>query len=451
MKKILALILAMLLMLGTFVACNNSKEETDAPSDEQTEAEETPEGESDSESESESENESGDSEECAHVDEDKNHSCDKCEAAVGEHVDPENDGDHLCDYCGDKIGSCIDDNSDGKCDVCGATVGHIHKFEKNTCTFCGFYKNGGTIKFGSYPQSEVTDTTLMATLYSKSGPIPTGTNSQNWTSYGYYISNEVSNFMWYTDVELGGEKYRGVYFSSYRPTGIGEESSTDKSYQDDRGYTTNTVYWFKYEPISWTILDEDLANGTALILCDLIIDSQAYQNEYEHQIDTDEYWNASTEEATYANNYEYSTIRKWLNETFYKTAFSELQQQMILTTAVDNGAETIKDANNKFESENTEDKVFLLSYQDLINTNYDFSPDALTTDAERCKTSTDYARSQGTAVSTSATYAGNGWWFLRSPSDRSVVVSGINQTGAIQDYGIHNTAVGVVPALKIKM
>lgn len=36
----------------------------------------------------------------------------------------------------------------------------------------------------------------------------------------------------------------------------------------------------------------------------------------------------------YPNNYAESTVRKWLNETFYNTAFSELQKQIILTTTV---------------------------------------------------------------------------------------------------------------------
>ena len=155
-----------------------------------------------------------------------------------------------------------------------------------------------TIEFGMYPQTEVTDSALKTTLNSLAGTKPTSSNSYNWTSYGYYVNGSVSNYMWYVDVENDGEMYRGVYFTSYRPYYCVNSSSTGSTYQDDNGYTTSNIYWFKYEPISWTILNE--SEGTALILCDMIIDSQEYYpSTGSHTV------NGAT---VYANNYEYSTI-----------------------------------------------------------------------------------------------------------------------------------------------
>ena len=221
--------------------------------------------------------------------------------------------------------------------------------------------NNGHIKFGEYPQTKVTDESLTATLNTKAGTLPINSNSQTWTSYGYYINGIVSNFMWYIDVEQGGEKYRGVYFTSYRPHLTTMSSSASNTYQDDNGYTTSTVYWFKYEPISWTILSENTTDGTALILCDMIIDSQEYYiNENSRTIDG---------KTVYANNYAHSTIRKWLNETFYNTAFSELQKQIILTITVDNSVSSMDYRTNQFACKKTEDKIFLLSYRDVINSN----------------------------------------------------------------------------------
>ena len=58
--------------------------------------------------------------------------------------------------------------------------------------------------------------------------------------------------MWYIDLEYNGEKYRGVYFNSYRlnQTTITNVSPVSSyTYQDDAGYSLNTAYWFKYEPI----------------------------------------------------------------------------------------------------------------------------------------------------------------------------------------------------------
>ncbi|MCF0113210.1 MAG: InlB B-repeat-containing protein, partial [Bacilli bacterium] len=102
--------------------------------------------------------------------------------------------------------------------------------------------------FGSYPQTEVTDSGLIAALNSAAGTLPTAGNATvgNWTSYNYYIFSSVSHFMWHADIEhADGNKYRGVYFTSYRPYYTTYSSSASNSYQDDNGYNTNTVYWFK--------------------------------------------------------------------------------------------------------------------------------------------------------------------------------------------------------------
>ena len=334
-----------------------------------------------------------------------------------------------------------------KCTVCGkalvaqAIVNALgHNYEDGYCTVCGQQKpllytrvDEDTIEFGMYPQTEVTDSTLVSTLNSLAGTKPTSSNSYNWTSYGYYISGSVSNYMWYVDVENDGEMYRGVYFTSYRPYYCGDSSSTDNTYQDDNGYTTSNIYWFKYEPISWTILNE--SNGTALILCDMIIDSQEYYpSTGSHTV------NGAT---VYANNYEYSTIRKWLNETFYNTAFNDLQKEIILTTTVDNRVASTGYSSNQYACEDTEDKVFLLSYKEL--TTY------LTTNASRMKKTTDYAQSQG--AYTSSSFYGNGYWWPRSPSSYySYYARYVSYGGGVGSDGlVGNTFNGVVPALQIQL
>ncbi len=306
----------------------------------------------------------------------------------------------------------------------------LHTYENGYCTVCGAEQpytrvDKDTILFGSYPQTEVTDSTLKATLNSLAGTIPTSSNAYNWTSYGYYISGSTSNYMWYIDIEEGGEKYRGVYFTSYRPYYPTNSSSTSNTYQDDNGYKASNIYWFKYEPISWTILNEN--NGTALILCDMIIDSQ--------QFDYD---------GSYSNNYAESTIRKWLNETFLNTAFNELQKEIILTTKVDNSVASTGYSSNPYACENTEDKVFLLSYKEL--TTY------LTTNASRMKKTTDYAQAQGAYTSTSSSYLGNGYWWLRSPgSSNSNYARHVYYGGFNYSFIVYYTDRGVVPALQIQL
>lgn len=290
---------------------------------------------------------------------------------------------------------------------------------------------GEYILFGSYPQTEVTDSATTTALNGMSGTLPTSSNSYDWTSYGYYISGDVTNFMWYIDLEYSGGKYRGVYFTSYRPYYTTYSSSTSNSYQDDNGYSTRTVYWFKYEPIKWRILTE--SDGKAMILSELMLDSQQYDSSGSH-------------------NYADSTIRAWLNDSFYNTAFGAMQQAIIETTEVDNSAYSTGSSSNPYACENTFDKVFLLSYMEAVNSSYGFSMSwsSITT---RQKQGSDYCKAQGLYTASN----GNGYWLIRSPNDslashnsyNSNVVS-TNGTLSLRSAA-DTTSNGVVPALVISL
>jgi hypothetical protein len=373
------------------------------------------------------------------ADTDKDHLCDDCDALIGQHADSANDGDHVCDYCKSKIGGCKDTDKDHNCDECGATI-TSHNYENGYCTVCGgtepaYTPNGKKITFGSYPQSEVTDSNLKSVLSSKAGTLPTSSNSQRWTSYEYYIEGEVQDYMWYIDVEQDGEWYRGVYFTSYRPWYTTDISSEDYSMQDDSGYIKGNVYWFKYEPISWTILSENATNGTALILCDMIIDSQAfYENDDVRTV------NGNT---VYPNNYEYSFIRKWLNDVFLGMAFSDIQKQQIVITTLDNSAESTKNRDNPYICNDVDDKVFLLSYSET-----EMIEDYI-------KESTDYAQVQGVYWGQEPGYDEPGSWWLRSPyyNDYGSVGNDYMCVSSVGNGGSYanRTYEGIVPALQIRL
>ena len=290
------------------------------------------------------------------------------------------------------------------------------------------------IVFGSYPQSEVKDPSLLATLNAKTGDLPTRENAQAWTSYEYYINGKVENFMWYIDIVNENDKYRGVYFTSFRPQST--ESHSENYIQQLYGYDINAVYWFKYEPISWTILSEDSSEGTALILCDMIVDSQAYHISSETRI-----INGVT---VYPSNYAHSTIRTWLNTVFYETAFNDLQKQIILSTTIDNSEISTGYPPNEYACEDTNDKIFLLSTVEANNSDYGLN------DTTRQKKATDYAKVQGVAMSYEEDYNGNGWWGLRSPAlPRDTI--GIYFSGQILGGDVYRTFKGVLPALQIKL
>ena len=269
---------------------------------------------------------------------------------------------------------------------------------------------GDIVEFGSYPQSKVTDASTVSAL--NAAP-------QTWISYRYMSgagtnwsdgSAQPSDYMKYCDVTIGNTKYRGVRFSTYRPycTNYQSTTSTSYTYQDDNGYNINTTYWFQYEPLRWRVLDPD----EGFIMCESLIDSQAYSN-------TLSYYNNAYRNSTgaYASDYESSSLRAWLNDDFYNTAFNSSQQSKIKITHLENKSTY----SSTYDSADTDDKVFLLSYWDAINTKYGFSSSYSTNDVNRRAQGTDYAKCQGLWVdrSSGSVYNGNSYWRLRSPSDSS--------------------------------
>lgn len=290
---------------------------------------------------------------------------------------------------------------------------------------------GSTIGFGTYPQSQVTDTTLISTLDTGAGTLPTADNSQAWTDYGYYVNGNVSSYMWYIDMTSGTEKYRGVYFTSYRTN---HTTSSNPSYQNRNGYSVNVTYWFKFEPVSWKILDT--ADGKIFLLADLVLDSQDFY-----------YGNTNRTEGgntIYPNNYQYSHIRSWLNTNFYNTAFTTDEKNMIATTNVDNSAASTGYGTNKYACPNTYDKIFLLSHSEVTCADYGFA-----LDASRIKEPSAYALSQGIYVDNSSNTAN---WWLRSPANNYMAFGlRVGVDGGIHYNGIYCTSYGIVPAMWISL
>lgn len=358
------------------------------------------------------------------------------------------DGNHTLQNCKcTKCGETIHTLNRCRCTKCNAIY---HTPDENCiCTVCGVFdetavaealksasyvRHNGTIYFGSYPQTKVTDDSTRATLNGKAGDLPTSTDSKNWTSYEYYIEGDNStDYMWYIDIEHGGEKYRGVYFTSYRPYRYNLSSVSYYAYQDDNGYEVSTVYWFKYEPIEWRILAE--YDGIALIMANLALDSQQYYHDaYEGRQNRNGNY-------VYANNYAESDIRAWLNDNFYNTAFSALEKALIEITEVDNSVESTGDRIKDKVCENTNDNIFLLSYQEattfLTKTNSQFKR-------------TDYAESQG-CYTANYLYKSNCHWWLRSPSLVDDKTQEVNYDGITTYNYVNNTCYGVVPVLTIKL
>ena len=263
-----------------------------------------------------------------------------------------------------------------------------------------------TVYFGLYPQTNVNSTTLLYSLNSLTTP----------ESNGWYLYD--------------GDYYAKVSATPYK-----------SGYIFDNGtpITSGATYWFKCEPIVWNILSNN--SGEYYIVSSVLLDEYCYYNStFNRTIDG---------QTVYANNYKYSDIRTWLNEDFYNLAFA-LGNEYIQTTSVDNSASTTDITSNEYACDNTEDKVFLLSYQDYCNSSYGFSTSTDKTDTRYCKT-TDWARARGASYNTDSSYPYNSFYWTRSPyRSYSDWASCVDDLGYFEKCCVNNTSC-VRPAITIRL
>ena len=238
-----------------------------------------------------------------------------------------------------------------------------------------------TITYGLYPQSNVDDADLIDSL----------------NSLPHKQLND-----WYL---FNGDFYATINANIY----VG---ATYLDYQFDNGIDIENgkKYWFKCEPITWRILS---GNGSYYLLSDLCLDTSDF---YDGIANNYQMIRTINGKKIYANNYEYSDIREFLNNAFYNNAFA-LNNEHIALTGVANGKQTttVYNSENKYCCEDTMDKVFLPSYKDYINTSYGFSQYYDTHSAKRICVTTDWARARKVYPGSSQDTLYNAICYTRSP------------------------------------
>lgn len=346
-----------------------------------------------------------------------------------------------------------------------------HSYVCDVCTTCQginpvkYTRDDDYIYFGYWPQTLERDENVIAKLNEMAGtpPLPRDKeNPYNWESH------EGTTYMWQKIVIYNGTKYLGVQMNDYRASGVYSLTS----YIMKNGYFTFEVYWFKYEPIKWRILTT--SGNSAYIMSDIALDSfsiqpnryQGFYNEKYGVFRTDQNGNM---DGTYANNWEYCFLRGWLNDTFYKEVFNDLQKEIIQTTHLDNTARSSNPneypkyygygenaGKNKFadQCKDTDDKIFLLSLRDITTTAYGFNKDVRAKDPARNLQATDFAKLHGAPMNTNdKKYV---TWYTRSPAPANgnqgyaTFVLDRHAKGAIDSIDLTPDG-GVVPALWITL
>ena len=172
------------------------------------------------------------------------------------------------------------------------------------------------------------------------------------------------------------------------------------------------------------------------------------------------------------SNYEHSRIRAYLNGIDYNksgtnssefsenggflgTAFTSVAQGIIAQTTVVSNARSANPsynatrwnggANNYTSDTPTEDKVFILSMQEVTTADYGFAANE-GLDTARYRLPTDFAKANGTRMSD----VDSSLWWIRSPFDADSRKTRYAPGGLNDRAEVSTGYFGVVPALCIK-
>ncbi len=270
------------------------------------------------------------------------------------------------------------------------------------------YSVGDRIQYGTYPQTLVTDSALRSAL--DAAP-------KKWKTYGYstyeYVNGAMqmaTSDMEYADFFSSGVKYRAVRCGkSVYAAKATFEGVEFISYQAVNGYLPGVTYYFRYEPVTWLVMNP--ASGQ--VICESILAVHEWE------------W---PDQGTVS-----PAIRAWLNEDFCETAFTEQQKGNVkFSTLHETPYSEIPG------SAPVTDRIFLLSFNEYT------VESSLTLSG--CK-GTDYAKCMGLYV-----HPDNGasWWWLRN-HEISITATGVHYGGKAGSSfsNIDANAKGVRPVCRL--
>lgn len=269
------------------------------------------------------------------------------------------------------------------------SCGQVIPFEESSQQKDTALKKGcRVVKFGRYPQSLVSA-----------------------QSVGNLVASDVSR--WLRDPSTGEEYMRLLESSS---CGGGREHIRP----DKLGMTDGQGELFKVEPIYWRVISE--SERTVLLLSESLLDHVHFlerQYVFRHGDMMLNHYGVHAD-AVWANNWEYSSLRFWLNGEWFNDAFSWEERAKIVPMVCENfESGCITDQGERFRNyvNPTDDMVAIPSYADMVNSEYGFQTDARQPDERRACGVTDFASARGVEVHKNAAGKSVGWWWLRSPAN----------------------------------
>lgn len=292
-----------------------------------------------------------------------------------------------------------------------------------------YEKNGDTyVEFGRYPQHLLEDKRTISDLnkgIADGSLVPDAT--------GVYTYNN-SLFV----------KLKATPYQNDAKTYFGE-------FGDGSDVKAGEEYFFIVEPITWKVLSGDPSDPNAELL--LLSESVLTAHLFREDLTTREF----DGKPVYANNWEYSDIRAFLNGEFVNMAFKGGELDFVLTTTVDYSKATSNRMSANFRKyangDDCEDKVFLLSYQQMFDDeSYGWTSSKYKEDiVKKGGKATDYAKAVGVYASVNkGDERDNAHWWLRSSGDKEDRAEATTALGSVGATSVKDAFIGVRPAITVK-
>ncbi|MCQ2495264.1 MAG: DUF6273 domain-containing protein [Lachnospiraceae bacterium] len=260
------------------------------------------------------------------------------------------------------------------------------------------------VYFGSYPQTEIKGKKLTSAI-----------KNAKYNKYGEATVNGVKY------KRISKEDAAAVVYS-WDPFENPDNPEVNYDWENKK------YAYFKFEPIKWKVLSN--SKGKVFLFSACGLDAQQYNNEFAKI------------------TWEYSPIRKWISTSFINNAFNSFERKLIKTAKLVNADSKYYDTEG---GNDTKDKVFLLSHDDVLNPKYGFSEDAWKEDIKRQCTITDYAKAMGVYTFND----GHGFYWLRSPECGANAISIYSGNGHVGNGGSRDVGYlnfdAVCPALYLNL
>ncbi len=341
-----------------------------------------------------------------------------------------------------------------KCPTCGLCIAE-------DCTGTESEKCQGHTDPGTDPEVIVQDLDVnveMHKILNKYDPM-TETN-YSYLYLGYYPQRLVIDTEYLKALEeieevneRGYIEYNGKEFLKYTVINnhiySNEAQSGDDFFERFTGFKPTETYYFLVEPIAWKVIFENDITGEYVLQTEKIIDTRAFNDTTEKRV--------IDGVDIYANNYEYSVIRKFLNEDFVELCFTDEEKAMLKTVNnVNTAASKSSTIRDEYCYNNTNDLVYLMSHQEATSAKYGFMNNS-NCHPTRYATATEFAHAKGLIKHTVTDLEGktvvSSIWLTRTIAEFNILT--INYVGhdgkAGREFYADGPNVGIRPCCTITL